>query len=206
MQTMDTQTLQTMLRNITAAIRVYMSKAKDIAEKKANFKVVFSTNEALRRITEIDGLLSDARDDANESIDKYCNAVIAKIDEWARLDGSQITDDAKLFEGGFILDDKEINELVLRYQDNYTMLKLIEQACAKAGRMIAYKSADDRRNAINELRGYAKRSISDTDRSYTANPDYAAYILESAEIRLKEFTDGTTLKLLEEMMSPDKPI
>ncbi len=76
-----------------------------------------------------------AFDGASARLDEEQDAVLATIDRWATLDGSEIDSaDMQLLTGAFDLTVQDIEELAERYSENYTMLRALQAYVDKHNR------------------------------------------------------------------------
>lgn len=78
------------------------------------------------------------------------------VEQWAKLDGSKLTDDARLLDAGLV-DEKEFERLKTKYSDNSTMLLALRKYGEKQNEMQMQASREDGHVALTE--GYKVRDI-----------------------------------------------
>jgi len=111
------QTLQAILRN-------YQKSSQATAAKIEEAVKIYQPAEAKARVEKLKAHQDEERKNAISAIQEEQEKARAAVAEWARLDGSKITDDAKLLEYGGVT-PQQFSELAKKYRDNGTMCQVL---------------------------------------------------------------------------------
>lgn len=126
------------------AILDYLGQAQQTEAKIKEAHGVYLPEAAKNEETRLRKNLAVARRDTEEKIDAIFREASKGAETWGTLDGEKLTADVKLLQGqGVTLD--QFNQLVDRYQDNYTMLDALRKY-GEARNAEAYKAARDAGN------------------------------------------------------------
>lgn len=147
------------VQRMKTAIAGYGSKAKAAEAEIARAYSLYQEEPARNEEQRIRERLAKERRAAETEIDAACNAALASVKEWGTLDGSRITDDAKLLDVG--VTPQQFDALVDKYQDNYTMLNALHRYADKA-------NADAQRDAHGWPKTYFETGRIPTPESKTA--------------------------------------
>lgn len=112
--------------NMKNALNDY-KKATDTAKRQIEFITTTYGKEAGEAEREIQAKkLEKARAAAVDTINKAAGAGYKEAEAWGRLDGSKLTEDAKLLDAGLV-DKAEFDRLKAKYSGNYTMLHALRK-------------------------------------------------------------------------------
>lgn len=131
---MSKQTLQAILKNYQKSVKAAHAKIQE-AQK------IYKPEEAKARIADLQKHLEQERQNAVSAIQEEQDKARQGVAKWGQLDGSKITDDAKLLEHGLVTPD-QFSQLVERYQDNGTMCALLRNYAEKHNEELRAKSKD----------------------------------------------------------------
>ena len=114
-------TMNKNIEDMRTALKTYKNAKQGMDKRLEDIQARYG-DEALKREHErlISGLKT-AKETAKNTIENAYLAGMVAVDEWAKLDGGKLTDDAKLLDAGLV-DPENFDRLVDRYQDNATML------------------------------------------------------------------------------------
>lgn len=104
-----------------AVIENYLGKAQKINAKIKEGRAVYQPEAMEREEARLREELAKARREAEANIHSIYEEAAAPARAWGKLDGTKITADAELLKGEGVTPE-QFDELVERYQDNYTML------------------------------------------------------------------------------------
>lgn len=107
------------------AITAYYKQAKELHRRNEEDAAKYIPEVVKDLKTENDRQLRSGRDDALVAIDNAQRAALAELEERCKLRGDQLTPDAQLLSCGIELTTDELGQLLQRYDDNYTMTRLI---------------------------------------------------------------------------------
>ena len=111
---------------IRSALKDYHN-AKEASKKRVDMIREQYGDEAAAREQETQNKrLADARDTASTIITANHRVAVEHTENWGRLDGSQLTDDAKLLDAGLV-DPKEFDRMKDKYSVNNTMLVALKK-------------------------------------------------------------------------------
>ena len=152
------------IQSMKDALQRYNAEANDIK------KLIAANNERYapavaeaenRRLYDRRSELAKA---ARQAVEAAYTAQAAEIDKWAQYDGAAVTDDVKLLSGAFDLNMRDIAQLMVKHQDNYTMVSAISKY-ARDNRIPCFTpSANDKRKALDEYRTSADAYIQRIER------------------------------------------
>ena len=87
----------------------------------------------------------------------------AAAQKWGQMDGSKLTNDVRLLESGISLTQDDYSDLIAKYKDNSTMLKVVIQAAeqnkVQFERGNVLFSSDEKVNHFNELYETCQNSL-----------------------------------------------
>lgn len=113
------------LKEMKDALTTAYQEAKRHASDVATARETYLPDAAAREISRLDSAHEQAQRAARDSILAARDRGIASAKAWGKLDGSKITDDAKLLK--LDLSSEEFEDLVERYKHNATMLHMLAQ-------------------------------------------------------------------------------
>lgn len=133
------------IETMRTALRTYKD-AKQSMDKRLEDVQARYGDEAFKREYErlITGL-NTAKENAKNAIDTAYLAGTVAVEEWAKLDGSKLTDDAKLLDTD-VVDPENFDRLVDLYQDNATMLYALRYYGARQNSAAMAQGSDTRFN------------------------------------------------------------
>lgn len=118
------------------AILDYLGQAQQIERKIAEGREIYQPDAAASEEKRLRDKLGKSRAAIEAQIDGIISEASAGARDWGKLDGAKLTDDARLLQGDGVTPE-QFNQLVERYQDNYTMLDTLrkygERRNAEAG-------------------------------------------------------------------------
>ena len=112
------------MSKIKDALKRYQAAAKTAQEKQRQARELYQPDAAERECARIAAWLDGERTKAQTVIDEEKNRRTRELDQWARIDGNKLTADVELLRNDLV-DADQFNDLVNRYQDNYTMLNAL---------------------------------------------------------------------------------
>lgn len=132
--------MNTYIQRTKDAILDYLGKAQQTGAKIEEGRKIYQPDSMEREEKRLRGELMKARKETEARIESIYQEASAGARAWGKLDGSKLTADASLLQGQGVTPD-QFDELVTRYQDNYTMLDALRkfgearnQAAAKEAR------------------------------------------------------------------------
>lgn len=170
----------------------YMVAVKQASEKQKNFSTLYSTEEALRRINVLNTELYVAQQKLISTVNAIADQLRRHLKKWGRMDGTQLTDDAKLFQCGVDFTREQLDELTERYRHNFTMLQLIKKYGDDHGVIIPMKTMDERFLLIDSFSDFCFYLVSDIKHVIfdTGNKQTAEYEEETIRQYLQELAPG----------------
>jgi hypothetical protein len=118
--------MNTYISRTKDAILDYLGKAKQTEIKIAEGRKIYQPDSMDKEEKRLRGELAKARQETEARIDAIYREASASAREWGKLDGSKLTDDARLLQGQGVTPE-QFNQLVERYEDNYTMLDALRK-------------------------------------------------------------------------------
>ncbi len=112
------------IQTMKNALNNYQRSVKAGLEKMEENTRLYKPEEAEKANAAIMAQLKEAKTTVTDQIAEAQTAGQHDIDAWGKLDGSKITDDARLLEHGAV-NPEQFRTLVEKYQDNSTMLQLL---------------------------------------------------------------------------------
>lgn len=167
------------MENITRmknALQQFQQAAKKAADEIARNNEIYQHDAALEANKAVAAKRTEVKDAAHAEIEAAAAAGKAKAETWARLDGSKITDDAKLLQFG--MTPAQFSELAARNKNNGTMITLLAQygkeQNEKTGASLynhpekhypveALPSLEKKIDAYEKYRGYALRLLNNVE-------------------------------------------
>lgn len=108
------------------AMRAYRTSMKEATARVDSIRENYGDEAAQREQARQEKALASARTSAQQKIrDAYAGAV-RSVEQWGTLDGSRLTDDAKLLQSGLVSPD-QFETMKGKYADNYTMLEALRK-------------------------------------------------------------------------------
>ena len=118
--------MNTYIQRTKDLILDYLGKAQQTDAKIEEGHKIYNEEAMKREETRLRNELATARKDIEAKIDGVYREASATAKEWGKLDGSKLTADAQLLNGQGV-SPEQFDELVTRYQDNYTMLDALRK-------------------------------------------------------------------------------
>ena len=118
--------MNTYIQRTKDAILDYLGKAQKTGAKIAEGRKIYQPDSMEREEKRLRGELMKARQETEAKIESIYREASAGARDWGKLDGSKLTADASLLQGQGVTPD-QFDELVARYQDNYTMLDALRK-------------------------------------------------------------------------------
>lgn len=175
--------MNTHIQKMKDAILDYLGKAQQTEAKIKEAHEIYLPDSAEKEETYLRGKLADARKEAESRIDAVIREGSRGAEEWGRLDGAKLTADAQLLQGQGVTPE-QFDQLVERYQDNYTMLDQMKKY-GEARNAEALQQARDAGNRDIAFGGpYNVTSIPGPDvkvREWEAARQYATHFLNVAD-------------------------
>lgn len=112
------------IQTMKNALTHYQKSVKTGLDKMEENTRLYKPEEAEKANAAIMARLEEEKKTVTDQIAEAQAAGQHDIDAWGKLDGSKITDDAKLLEHGAV-NPEQFRTLVDKYQDNSTMLQLL---------------------------------------------------------------------------------
>lgn len=128
------QSMQNVLRN-------YRKSVQNFHEKLSQARQELNTEAYKKREAELKAALEKEKESALSIIKETADAARKEALAWSKLDGSKITDDAKLLTYGDV-SPEQFRELVDRYKDNGTMCQILANYANKKNAEIRESSRD----------------------------------------------------------------
>lgn len=171
--------LETYLKAATDTIKTIEKMRKEILPE-----IVSERSENLYRD------LSGIRYKAKEQIRAAGAEGRESVDKWGTLNGSELTDDAKILQAGLVLTQKDFDDLCIRYKNNGSMSRLLAQYAEKQNRSVLPDDPDRLSQAIAD--GTAVRSYLMTDNLMTIEKKKDRWNrLESSALTILAAIDGS---------------
>lgn len=104
----------------------YLSKAQRTDAKIAEGRRIYQPDSMEQEEKRLRGELMKARKETEAKLDSIYQEASEKAREWGTLDGSKLSDDVRLLQGQGVTPE-QFNQLVTKYQDNYTMLDQLKK-------------------------------------------------------------------------------
>lgn len=149
------QTMKNALTNYQETVKAGLAKMEENNR-------LYKPEEAEKANAAIMAKLNDERQRVKDQIAEAQEAGQREVNAWGKLDGTQITDDAKLLEHGAV-DPDQFAGLVQKYQNNATMLKLLSDYADKeneaTGSFSAYWNFAGKGNVGRSRRHFDTRGL-----------------------------------------------
>ena len=114
------------LNNIRNALKTYKTTVDQAKSRLEQVKRDFGDEAEARERERIESQLKTAREQAEAVIHNSHREAVENTMKWGQLDGTNLTDDAKLLTAGLV-DPAEFDRLKEKYHDNATMLKALKK-------------------------------------------------------------------------------
>jgi vacuolar-type H+-ATPase subunit H len=112
--------------NIRNALKTYKTTVDQAKNRLEQVKRDFGDEAEARERERLENQLKNARNQAEAVIRDSHREAVENTMKWGQLDGSKLTDDAKLLTAGLV-DPAEFDRLKTKYHDNATMLKALKK-------------------------------------------------------------------------------
>ena len=112
--------------NIRSALKDYKSKVDQAKSRIDQVKRDFGDEAEARERERLEAGLKSAREQAESVIRNSHREAVENTMKWGQLDGSQLTDDAKLLSAGLV-NPEQFDRLKGKYHDNATMLTALKK-------------------------------------------------------------------------------
>ena len=119
-------TMNAYIQRTKDAILDYLGKAQQTGAKIEEGRKIYQPECMGREEKRLREELLKARKETEAKLDSIYQEASAGARDWAKLDGSKLTADASLLQGQGVTPE-QFEELVARYQDNYTMLDALRK-------------------------------------------------------------------------------
>ncbi len=119
------------IQKMKTAIETYLKAAKDTISTVEKMRKELLPEVVAERSEKLYQELSGVRYHAKEQIRSAAAAGRSSAETWGTLNGSDLTDDAKLLQTGLILTQKDFDDLCIRYRNNGSMSRLLAQYAEK---------------------------------------------------------------------------
>jgi hypothetical protein len=118
------------LQTMKNALTNYEKDARAWAQKMEENARLYKPEEAAKANDAILSKMEDSRAAVKQIIQEAMEAGQKDAEAWGRIDPARITDDAKLLDAGLV-NPEQFKGLVQKYQDNATMLQLLDTFAKK---------------------------------------------------------------------------
>ena len=125
--------------NIRSALKEYKSKVDQANSRFDQVKRDFGDEAEKRERERLEPGLKSAREKAETIIRNSHREAVENTMKWGQLDGSQLTDDAKLLSAGLV-NPEQFDRLKGKYHDNATMLTALKKYGDQENGKIAEKA------------------------------------------------------------------
>ncbi len=155
---------------LKAAVSSYVSAAAKADSEANEARARLKDEYAAETIKTINNRLSEKLNNARSEIEIAKAKAISDIEEWGKIDGSQLPKDAALLQ--YDIEPSDFNTLVQRHKDNSTMQKLLlkygqqkNDAQAEAGELPTYDltGIETVQGRTNEAQQLAQQALSVMD-------------------------------------------
>lgn len=118
--------MNTYIQRTKDVILDYLGKAQRTAAKIEEGRKIYQPESMEQEEKRLRGELMKARKETEAKLDSIYQEASRGAREWAKLDGAKLTADAQLLHGQGV-SPEQFDQLVTRYQDNYTMLDQLKK-------------------------------------------------------------------------------
>lgn len=171
----------------------YLSKAQTTEKKIEEGRKIYQQDSMEQEEKRLRGELAKARSAAEAKLDAIYREASAGAREWGTLDGAKLTADASLLQGQGVTPD-QFDQLVSKYQDNYTMLDQLRKYGEKQNAEAVKKAHEAGNHDIMLTGPYKVHDIPEPDSKMQEWEDMrkrAGYFLDVADGRgMDAFTLG----------------
>ena len=119
------------IQTMKTALITFMNKKNEAYETIQRMKKEYLPESVDKRTVALNQELSNLRWKCRSEIEQAAKDGRASAEEWARLKGVDLTDDAKLLQAGIELTQKDFDDLCERYKNNGSMCRLLGEYAAK---------------------------------------------------------------------------
>ena len=124
------------VQKMKTALTAYYGKAKEISSKVDQINKELLPEIAHKRIEPLYQDLTAVRYNSKEQIRAAAAEGRLAVDKWGTLNGSDLTDDAKILQAGLTLTQKEFDDLCIRYKNNGSMSRLLAEYAEKQNQRV----------------------------------------------------------------------
>ena len=146
--------------NIRSALKEYKSKVDQANSRFDQVKRDFGDEAEKRERERLEPGLKSAREKAETVIRDSHREAVENTMKWGQLDGSLLTDDAKLLTAGLV-DPAEFDRLKAKYHDNATMLTALKKYADQENGKISEKAKANGEHVVTGM--YNVRDITTAD-------------------------------------------
>lgn len=146
--------------NIRSALKEYKSKVDQANSRFDQVKRDFGDEAEKRERERLEPGLKSAREKAETVIRDSHREAVENTMKWGQLDGSLLTDDAKLLTAGLV-DPAEFDRLKAKYHDNATMLTALKKYADQENGKIIEKAKANGEHVVTGM--YNVRDITTAD-------------------------------------------
>lgn len=117
----------------------FNNTALDIRKKMQNVHAQYKADIAVSEENKLRGQLKQAAEGARDQIAAILQLAIAAAEKWATLDSAEIdAADLSLLRGGFRITSKDLHRLLVKHQNNGTMINAIAAFVSRSGLRVQY--------------------------------------------------------------------
>lgn len=119
------------IQTIKTALVTFMNKKNEAFETIQRMKKEYLPESVDKKTVALNQELANLRWKCRSEIEQAIKDGKASAEEWARLKGSDLTDDTKLLQAGIELTQTDFDDLCNRYKNNGSMCRLLGEYAAK---------------------------------------------------------------------------
>lgn len=124
------------VKTMKDALASYHQKAKKADEVISKARSEYKPEVAQERIEQIETELKQERTKAIEAIRKASEQGKAEIQKWNEFNPANITEDAKILQSGFPMNQADFDKLCRKYENNGTMCRILAEYAETRNRQV----------------------------------------------------------------------